>query len=88
MIKCENCDIPKGASLNPGVDQTLAFKSENNFKRERKLTIWNCNETCALQSRARAKYGESSHKWPVTLAQFAADEKFDGNRKSDRKCHL
>lgn len=78
--KCENCGLPEGALINPGVDIEIKHHAENRFKRESNITVWCCTEECAVQTKARAKYGESSHKWPISLAKFAGIEKSAATR--------
>jgi len=85
MIKCENCDIPKGTYENPGVEVEITRRAVNAFKRESHVTVWCCTEKCAVQTRARAKYGEVSRNWPVSLAKFAAMEKASDTRKKHQE---
>jgi hypothetical protein len=50
----------------------LKEKPENNFSRERKITVWVCSDECAIQAMGIAKWGSATHKWPISLAQYRA----------------
>jgi len=68
------CGLPSWAVSRGGVFTKLHIKAANRFGRDRRITVWCCTESCALQSRAVAQMGPASHKWPMTLAEFASWE--------------
>ena len=71
MKRCENCGVFDDVIFNKGVDVEITRRAENKFKRDSHVTVWCCSSACALQSQARARYGEASYKWPISLAKFA-----------------
>lgn len=70
-LTCENCALPSESIASVGFDFSLETRPDNKFQhRSTKHKIWCCSGECVIQSLARNKYGEASHKWPVTLAEF------------------
>ena len=67
---CENCGLPERALTSAGYSFRLESAKEKFKTRAGRRTVWCCSGECVIQSLARNKYGESSHKWPVTLAEF------------------
>ena len=68
---CENCGLPSDAVASDGYAFSLETRPDNKFQhRSTKHRVWCCSKECGIQSLARNKYGEASHKWPVTLAEF------------------
>jgi len=77
---CHMCGIPNWAISTPGVQFMLHRKSDGRFKRrDSRVTVWCCSESCAWQSLAVAEMGPGSHKWPTSLGEFisANQELFD-----------
>jgi hypothetical protein len=69
-MKCHNCGMGEGAVAGKGRNIQITLKPENNFQRQRKVSVWVCSDNCAYQALAISKYGPATSKWPVTLAQF------------------
>lgn len=69
-MACENCALPEHALLSDGFTFSLESAKEKFKTRAGHRKVWCCSGECVIQSLARNKYGESSHKWPVTLAEF------------------
>lgn len=68
---CENCGLPSDAIASDGYAFSLETRPDNKFQhRSTKHKVWCCSRECGVQSLARNKYGEASHRWPVTLAEF------------------
>ena len=67
---CENCGLPEWAVEEDGFSFRLESAKEKFKTRAGHRTVWCCSGSCVAQPLARNKYGESSHKWPVTLAEF------------------
>ena len=67
---CENCNLPNHALMSPGFQFSLESAKEKFKTRAGRRKVWCCSGECVIQALARNKYGESSHKWPVTLAEF------------------
>jgi hypothetical protein len=68
---CENCGLPSDSVASDGYVFSLETRPDNKFQhRSTKHRVWGCSGECVIQSLARNKYGEASHKWPVTLAEF------------------
>jgi len=74
MRSCENCGIPEGACTTPGESLTLKFmpRPGEKWKMQHRRTVWVCGSACALQARAIAAMGLPTHKWPMTLKEFAS----------------
>ncbi len=72
MESCQNCAAPEGSLSHPGVRIALNLRPQGKYERERKQTVWCCNDECAVEALAIARYGPATHKWPITLAQFRA----------------
>ncbi len=70
MESCHNCGLPMDCVTSEGYRLKLPFKAENRFKRDSTKSVWCCSDECSIQALAIAKYGPSTHKWPLTLAQF------------------
>ena len=77
---CHTCGMPSGAISSEGVRQTLRIKPKGWQKRNRSLTVWCCSESCAIQDRAVAAMGPATHKWHLSLTEFAALEQVGSNR--------
>jgi hypothetical protein len=71
-LACVNCALPSNCLSTPGRKIAIQSRPENGFQKERKRTVWVCTDECAHQALAIAKYGPSTHKWPIRLAQFRA----------------
>lgn len=71
-LACENCGLPEGVTNNKGLRITITRRAENNFKRDTKAAVWVCSRECGIQASGVSQYGASTHKWPVTLAQYRA----------------
>jgi len=69
---CHNCGLPEGALRNVGQTISITAATEFGDKRTRKHSVWCCTDECAVQALAISKYGKSSFRWPITLAQFRA----------------
>jgi len=69
---CDACGLTSWALVGPGVSLKLRIRGENRFHPDRRHTVWCCSSRCAIQSLAVAEMGSATHKWPITLAQFAA----------------
>jgi len=71
---CENCGLPSGAYSNPGQRLTVKFLARPNerWKRDQRRTVWVCGSDCALQTRAISAMGLPTHKWPLSLKEFAS----------------
>lgn len=70
-LTCENCGLPSDVIAPKGYVFDLETRPDNKYQhRSTKHKVWCCSEECTVQSLARNKYGEASHKWPVTLAEF------------------
>jgi hypothetical protein len=67
---CENCGLPEHALTSSGFTFKLDSPKEKFKTRAGRRTVWCCSGECVIQSLARNKYGETSCKWPVTLAEF------------------
>jgi hypothetical protein len=78
MDSCYNCGLPEDCALSEGYKLRLTFKAKTAYGRDSKRTVWCHSEECTIQALAVALYGPSSHKWPVTLAQFRATRPLDG----------
>jgi hypothetical protein len=74
-MKCANCGVPEGALTDKGQSIQITRRAENAFQRDRKVAVWVCTRECGLQQLAISRYGDATHKWPVTLAQFRAANK-------------
>src|SRR5208337_2577006 len=72
---CQNCGLPEYATCASGETLRLRILSKARFKRDCTKTVWVCDQVCSLQARAIAAMGPATHKWPMTLAEFAATEK-------------
>jgi len=84
MSSCHNCGMPDWAISHTGVETKLHLRAHNRFARDSKRTVWCCSESCALQARAQAEMGTATHKWPMTLAEYAAHERATSQRRSNR----
>ena len=78
METCHNCGLPSDCFMSEGYKIQITRKAENAYGRDSKRTVWCHSKECALQALAIAKYGASTHRWPVTLAQFRATRPLDG----------
>lgn len=81
---CHNCGMPNWAISGDGVETRLRQKPHNRFSRDTKPRVWCCSESCALQARAQAEMGSATHRWPMTLSEYAAQERTQRQRRSDR----
>lgn len=77
-MTCENCGLPEYAVNGEGRRLQVTRRAENNFRRDRKVTVWCCSDDCATQTLAVAKYGNRTSTWPITLAQFRATKPLEG----------
>ena len=73
-MNCENCGLPEGCYTSPG--ERLTVNCEQKYKgcRRTKL-IWCCSTSCATQQRAISEMGLPTSNWPITLAEFARQER-------------
>jgi hypothetical protein len=69
---CHVCGVPLWACFGPGFITKVKAKAENRFRRDRQVSVWCCSKRCAMQANALAELGPASHKWPISLAEFAA----------------
>jgi hypothetical protein len=69
---CEMCGMPSWAIASAGVRIKLRVRAENTFRRDRDRIVWCCSRSCAVQTFAVSRMGPGSHKWPVSLAEFAS----------------
>lgn len=81
---CHNCGLPSWAISSPGETVQLRVKAESHFRRDRHISAWCCSPGCAVQARAIAEMGSATHKWPISLDQFAALEKARSDRYENR----
>jgi len=81
MEICHNCGLPEGALRNPGRTASVTAAAQFGDKRSRRHSVWCCTDECAIQSLAISKYGKSSFRWPITLAQFRAMNPLEESRK-------
>lgn len=72
MTGCHMCGLPSWPIAEPGFSVKLRIKAETRFQRDRRPTVWCCSPSCAIQSLAVAEMGPVTHKWPISLAQFAS----------------
>ena len=70
MKTCQSCGLPDYGCDNAGFNFQIAFRAANKFLRDSKRTAWCCSEECAVQTLVTAKYGEVTHRWPISLAEF------------------
>jgi len=85
LENCQNCAMPENVSTHPGVKVVLNVRPQGKYERERKQTVWCCSDECAIQALAVAHYGPSTHKWPITLAQFRAMNPLRGSLNAGKK---
>ena len=73
-VACHNCGLPSDCAYSSGRNVILEVAPDDHYGRKRssKKTVWCCSGECATQTMAISKYGPSTHKWPITLAQFRA----------------
>ena len=71
MESCEGCGLPSWAVSSPGKNICLDTKASK-FRRASRKTVWVCSRNCDICARAVAVMGPSSHRWPITLGQFAS----------------
>ncbi len=76
-MTCETCGAAEWSAKDGGLTIQITRKAENNFQRDRKLTVWVCCRECGVQALAIAKYGPNTRNWPVTLAQFRSTKPLD-----------
>lgn len=76
-MECESCGLPNWAVSSLGKKICLDTKGTK-FKRASRKTVWVCSRNCDLCARAVAAMGTSTHRWPMTLAQFASLPKDTG----------
>ena len=69
-MNCENCAIPQGACGNVGNSIQIGAEKRYGDKRARKVTVWCCSESCAIQAAGISEYGGKTSAWPVTLSQY------------------
>jgi len=78
MDICHNCGLPSDCSAAEGHTVRLEIKPSNKFHRTSHRTVWCHSEECAVQAPAIARYGLSTHKWPVRFAQARATHPLEG----------
>jgi hypothetical protein len=78
---CHNCGLPSYAVSTDGVTTQVRIVAESQYKRDRRISVWCCSETCALQARAQAEMGSATHKWRLNLAEFSQLEQKQSNRQ-------
>jgi hypothetical protein len=90
MESCYNCGLPADCVSGDGLKVVLHVRPQpgEKFKRERKQTVWCCRDECAIQSLAIARYGPATHKWPITLAEFRAENPLRTNREKPSRYSL
>jgi len=82
---CENCGLPSGSIVSAGYSFSLETRPTSAYQhRSTKHRVWCCSRECGIQSLARNKYGETSHRWPITLAEFRQLEGERFFRRFDR----
>jgi hypothetical protein len=78
---CHNCGLPSDCCPSKGYKIQITRKADNEYCRESKRTVWCHSKECALQALAVAKYGPTTHRWPITLAQFRATHPLEGSEQ-------
>jgi hypothetical protein len=74
---CHNCGLPSDCCSTEGYRLQITRKAENEYRRDSRRTVWCHNKECAIQALAVARYGPSTHRWPITLAQFRSTRPLD-----------
>lgn len=75
---CYNCGLPSDCVQSEGYRLKITHKAENEYRRDSKRAVWCHSKECAIQAIAVAKYGPSTHRWPITLAQFRSTDPLRG----------
>jgi hypothetical protein len=73
-MNCENCGLPEGCYTSSGEKLTVNCEKKHKGCRRTKL-IWCCSASCATQQRAISEMGLPTSNWPITLAEFARQER-------------